>query len=302
MTRRIAWLDIAKGISIILMVIGHTSIPAVFSNFIWAFHMPIFFIASGLSTDWNKTGVYSYFIRKIRALMLPFLVYSLTVLLILSSLGWVSFFDWLIHGWGGYALWFIPVLFLSSLLAKLISLIEKRLLLTFVVIALVLASSVLSFFKIQLVWSLSVVPYATALIILGSKLSRFSGLIERSRLWQIIPFALIVCIVSRYYRLDLCYNSVLPLLPHLLSLLAGTIMIFILSFGLDKYSKKASTLLKNVGKETYLIVAFSQVIIMLLNEYYALHTILKYSILLFSLIVLKHIKDGVNKLAKANIL
>lgn len=44
---RVAWLDIAKGMAIILMVLGHTSIPAVASNFIYAFHMPLFFIALG---------------------------------------------------------------------------------------------------------------------------------------------------------------------------------------------------------------------------------------------------------------
>lgn len=39
------WLDIAKGIAIILMVAGHTPIPSVMSHFIYAFHMPLFFIS-----------------------------------------------------------------------------------------------------------------------------------------------------------------------------------------------------------------------------------------------------------------
>jgi hypothetical protein len=61
-------------------------------------------------------------------------------------------------------------------------------------------------------------------------------------------------------------------------------------------------MLQKVGKETYLIVAFSQIIIMLLNEYFSLNLVLKYSVLLLTLVALKYIKDGVNKLAKANIL
>lgn len=49
MKKRILWIDIAKAIAILLMVVGHTSIPNVLSNFIWAFHMPLFFIASGFT-------------------------------------------------------------------------------------------------------------------------------------------------------------------------------------------------------------------------------------------------------------
>lgn len=37
------WLDIAKGITIILIVVGHTSISNAISSFIYAFHMPLFF-------------------------------------------------------------------------------------------------------------------------------------------------------------------------------------------------------------------------------------------------------------------
>lgn len=48
---RIEYIDIAKGTGIILMVLGH--IPAFSNNykfaykFIYAFHMPLFFIISG---------------------------------------------------------------------------------------------------------------------------------------------------------------------------------------------------------------------------------------------------------------
>lgn len=52
-SQRIEWIDVAKGIAILLMVAGHTTIPKSISNFIWAFHMPLFFIASGLCTKWG---------------------------------------------------------------------------------------------------------------------------------------------------------------------------------------------------------------------------------------------------------
>ena len=79
---RVAWLDIAKGMAIILMVLGHTSIPAVASNFIYAFHMPLFFIASGWVTRWDKHALPQFITHRLRTLMLPFGIYSAIVLII----------------------------------------------------------------------------------------------------------------------------------------------------------------------------------------------------------------------------
>ena len=77
---RLKWLDIAKGIAIILMVIGHTSIPDIFSRFIFAFHMPLFFIASGWTTNWGKYSFMVFAKSKFKSIMVPFIIYSLIVL------------------------------------------------------------------------------------------------------------------------------------------------------------------------------------------------------------------------------
>lgn len=82
MSSRVLWLDIAKGITIILMVIGHTSIPMSLSNFIWSFHMPLFFIASGWMTDWQKYSVGNFVIKKTPSILLPFAIYSIVVLIV----------------------------------------------------------------------------------------------------------------------------------------------------------------------------------------------------------------------------
>lgn len=44
---RIAWVDIAKGIGIVLVLIGHISQNKNLHYFIYSFHMPLFFIISG---------------------------------------------------------------------------------------------------------------------------------------------------------------------------------------------------------------------------------------------------------------
>ena len=78
--KRLQWLDVAKGITIILMILGHTSIPWRLSNFIFAFHMPLFFIASGWCTSWSKYKMGVFILRKSRTLLIPFVVYSAVVI------------------------------------------------------------------------------------------------------------------------------------------------------------------------------------------------------------------------------
>jgi acyltransferase len=298
---RLNWLDIAKGIAILLMVIGHTSIPSAFSNFIWAFHMPLFFIASGWTTNWGKTDFIGFTKKKIRTLFVPFLVYSLVVLLIQISQGWVDFNHWIYNGWESYALWFIPVLFLASLFSKLIYGIKNRYYLLGIAFMFAAISGVLSFYKIQLPWTLSSVPFATFLIVVGTELKRFNPIISDSKLWHILLLFIVTAGISHFWRLDLCFNSILPILPLITGAIAGTMMVFMISSWIDKHLKYVSILLQKVGNETYLIVAFSQIIIMLLNEYFSLNMVLKYAILFLTLVALKYIKDGVNKLAKTNI-
>lgn len=292
----------AKGIAILLMVIGHTSIPTILSNFIWAYHMPLFFIASGWTTNWHKTDFKGFTKRKYRTLLVPFFVYSLVVLVIQISQGWNNFNHWIYNGWVSYALWFIPVLFLASLFAKLIYSIKNKYLVLVCAFMFASISGVLSFHKIQLPWTLSSVPLATFLIVAGTELKQFNSIIADSKLWNISLLFIVTAGISHFWRLDLCFNSILPFLPLIAGAIAGTLMIFMLSSLIDKHFKNVSIILQKVGKETYLIVAFSQIIIMLLNKYFSLNSVLKYAVLLLILVALKYIKDGVNKLAKSNIL
>jgi acyltransferase len=46
-TSREVYLDIVKGIGILLVVIGHLQLDNVIRNFIYAFHMPLFFYVGG---------------------------------------------------------------------------------------------------------------------------------------------------------------------------------------------------------------------------------------------------------------
>ena len=69
---RLQWADISKGIAILLMVLGHLSIPHFLRNMIFSFHMPLFFIISGY---FIRSFSFSLNVKKgIKQLIVPYTV------------------------------------------------------------------------------------------------------------------------------------------------------------------------------------------------------------------------------------
>lgn len=66
------WMDVAKGITIMLMIIGHSSIPDLLSRFVYSFHMPLFFIASGWMTNWENSTIKDFILKKSNLLLFHF--------------------------------------------------------------------------------------------------------------------------------------------------------------------------------------------------------------------------------------
>lgn len=70
-TKRIEALDIAKGIGIILVMIGHMTSSYLY-NWIYSFHMPLFFILSGICFKNTKYTSFLAFARqRIKTLAIP---------------------------------------------------------------------------------------------------------------------------------------------------------------------------------------------------------------------------------------
>lgn len=79
---RITYISVAKGIGIILVVIGHCTIFTYLKNYIYLFHMPLFFFISGyLFLDDSCQNIFHYTIKKIKRLYIPFLLCNLFALI-----------------------------------------------------------------------------------------------------------------------------------------------------------------------------------------------------------------------------
>ena len=82
---RLPFVDVAKGIAIWLMLIGHQYICNLFSIYIDSFHMPLFFFISGMFFRKNKP-FFQNLESAIRGLLIPYLFFSI----INMSICWIS--------------------------------------------------------------------------------------------------------------------------------------------------------------------------------------------------------------------
>ncbi|MFZ5910140.1 MAG: acyltransferase family protein [Chloroflexota bacterium] len=128
---RIGYIDIAKGIGILLVAMAHTGLSLVapyLHKLIYSFHMPLFFFLSGYFFD-PDTPFLALLRKRFNAVLKPylftiFLIYLTSVSF--TNMGFVTALGRIVkamYGTGRYIdwvqLWFLPSLFVTSLFAFL---------------------------------------------------------------------------------------------------------------------------------------------------------------------------------------
>lgn len=86
-TKREPWVDIARSILIILVVLGHYSKASHWqletpADYVFLFHMPAFFLISGYLCKPVKNDFKSFLFKKIKRFLLPYVSYLLTITLL----------------------------------------------------------------------------------------------------------------------------------------------------------------------------------------------------------------------------
>ena len=151
--KRNTTISIAKAIGIILMVIGHSGCPNWIHNYIYMYHMPLFFFCSGYFfkdiKDTNQIKV--FIIRKCKGLYIPYVKWSILFLLLHNLFYDINIYNELYNGvkenpynvmtfirkilniafamrdtellLGGF--WFLRALFLSSIALCIISMLKN---------------------------------------------------------------------------------------------------------------------------------------------------------------------------------
>lgn len=177
---RIEWVDIAKGIGILLVIFCHlTNLEKQqLSNiFVFSFHMPLFFFLSGFVFS-NKRNFKSFFIRKLKSIYIPY-AFFLSIDFLLgyirnSNINVKDFcFSFLMHLIGydfnsnryffNVVLWFLIVLFFAEIIFYFISKLHSPIIFIISICCMVL----INFIRIELPFAISRVIAAVIFISLG---------------------------------------------------------------------------------------------------------------------------------------
>jgi polysaccharide biosynthesis protein PslL len=265
--QRIVTLDVAKGIGIVLVVLGHNPVfhqnaPPLYEA-VFLFHMPLFFFLSGMT--FRPAPVEEALRKRARSLLVPYFVMgAIAVVLALQADGTLAALTSLggiLYGTGHtirfVPLWFLPCLFLVSMAAtgtlsgvrtlmgvQRFDRLQTRILLGLVAVgliagALILASGTFAqppFVDVKgrpigLPWSLDLVPFVLALFALGTLASRTRFALNFPLPWLVIPVSagLLALLVAKHVSLDLNYRRMSDGAAVVLGMAAGIAMVLALS-------------------------------------------------------------------------
>ncbi|MDA7026404.1 acyltransferase family protein [Bacillus sp. CLL-7-23] len=77
MEQRLNWIDVAKGVGMILVIIGHVPTTPEVKSFVFSFHMPLFFFLSGLVFKQLHLPIKTFFQKKVERLLFPYICFSI---------------------------------------------------------------------------------------------------------------------------------------------------------------------------------------------------------------------------------
>ena len=273
--KRILWLDIAKAIAIFAMIEGHTApYGGALRNFIYSFHMPLFFIATGFTaravTTWQdffkalKKDFTRIFLPAvgIQALngLLSFLIYHENALesihLRVEQMFWASAFDIYGHSCVGM-IWFLVALFWSKTLFNLISVLFPSKYNGAVFLCLALIGKSMSMTETYLPQSLDVCLVAALFLYLGFAFRKIYPLFEKYQ----IPITLAAFLIWIFcweagVRIDLGGRWYSDFAAGILTSVCGSLCIFTFSKALESCAP-VTNVLAAMGRHTLTILCVS---------------------------------------------
>lgn len=126
---RLTYLDVAKGIGILLVVIGHVYafnrqiVDRFFVVWLYSFHMPLFFIISGMLIAYkDEKDIWKFVKKRIMGILIPYVFFSIFSIIVFAIVNdfsrevFVQNVKATICGVGIDTLWFLPALFFGEVI------------------------------------------------------------------------------------------------------------------------------------------------------------------------------------------
>lgn len=276
------WIDIAKGIGIILMVVGHADAPALLKNWIYGFHMPLFFIIAGYTFNrvkWLENGFAKLMKSRAKAYLFPYIFLFLINLISWQILFWlngggIQLIDWCLAGIYSHdtlmpncaPLWFLTCLFVSYVLFWILikqDNIVKRAFLAMVqlIVLLIICGLEKKYGITQLPWHIDVALVSSIFMLVGYEL-KDKTFLKKNNIWIILGcFSIGTILIFINGRINMVQNQYQNIVLFILAAVALSNVVFFLSSVISNSKQKIVYILARglefCGQNTLIFIGFN---------------------------------------------
>ncbi len=224
MDKRDYSIDVSRGIACLLVVVGHVpTTPSFLHTWIYSFHMPLFFIISGIVLNTNDS-VKEFIKKRVKTLLVPYFLLNISVWLIetisklllgfmfSSKIDYQRITDGLLGVLIGfrltnyyYILWFVIALFFGVICARaIVQFLKDDRWIAICGVGLIVANAILWKYVKGMPFSIDMIPLARGVVLLGFTAKSILKQCEEKKacLWGFPLLALnavIAVIASNYY-------------------------------------------------------------------------------------------------------
>lgn len=265
---RYSYMDIAKGVGIILVILGHTNTSLYLNDFIYSFHMPLFFIISGYLYSRKEIKYKEFIWHKFKSLLIPYIIFfiiSAPITLIKNNFSLSHLIKSLLFygetSWNT-PIWFLIVLFSVYIIYFLVDKLnnkQKNLCITvFLLLGYLCYKN-----NIVLIMGLQVSFIGVFLFNIGTAIKEFDiSTIKNKEIIIVVLFSITLLFsVVLGNDVDMVKNIYGNFLYFIITSITGSLMIIIISTKIQN-----NNILEFFGKNTMVIMGLHFFIILGLNK------------------------------------
>lgn len=268
MNSRISYIDILKGFGIFFVVFGHVTHIGEIRDYIWNFHMPLFFFVSGFLYK-PSLSFRDFFLKRIKSIYIPYILFFFVTftywVLIERNVRGSEYSIWhqligLLYGtyegnhlYFNGALWFLPCLFVTEIMFFPLGRIKNKIgilanILLFYIIGTILNLNEVNYLPLGLHTAFfAIVFYGFGY--LAKQLPKYIIETTSAFQWLLIITCLSIQLLNKQYSSDISNAS----LPYLLIAIIGILLYLSLSIKIGH-----SKLIEYLGKNSLVIFAFQE--------------------------------------------
>lgn len=314
--------DIVRGLCIILMVLGHVGFGYYFDYYIHAFHVPVFFVITGMFFKSNQPFL-KFAVKKLKTLIVPYVLVGVISLIIWKAINYDQWSNWapayhlLWDNSTGLpyngALWFLTAMFWTTLLYWLLDYSIRKPWLRAVVVCLLFVAGLFQIYlPFRLPWQMGVAPFAVLFVEAGRWLKIILPKIKFDKMraiWKILLWLVVfgiesflIC-VNGYVNVRTGTYAIFPL--TIFNVVLMTVLLLKFAEKLEKMSSKvfvlATRYFSEIGKDSIIYLCFNEIIIRLLDLVFGANfdavkeLLIKVLILIITMIAIRLLKILIKK-------